>query len=542
MANRLKVAVVDAIIGLLEHGWSYRRISRELGVHRETVARYDRLRDSKPANVTSGSAGHDHSKPSNLPAGSSGAEDPKSAKAIPGSADLWESNRSPGPPSFSKPFEETIRKKLDSGLSAQRIWQDLVTEEGFSGSYCSVKRFVRRLGEGTVLPFRRMECKPGQEAQVDFGTGAWIVDEDGKKKRCHVLRIVLSHSRKGYSEVVERQTTENFIRVLENAFHSFGGVPKVLVIDNLKAAVKSPDWFDPELNPKIVEFARHYGFVFMPTRPYTPRHKGKVESGIKYVKNNALKGRHFASLAEHNEFLARWERQVADTRIHGTTRQQVGRHFKEVEQPALLPLREERFPFYHEGRRKVNRDGHIEVDRAYYSVPPEYLGYEVWVRWDSRLVRIYNDRLKQIAVHARALPGKFHTDRKHLGDAKISSIERGVEYMLEKAGRIGEDAGKWARSMISVRGIEGVRVLQGFLSLARKHPANVINKAGRAALDAGCFRLKPLRQLCKNFTESDNELSFDDNHPIIRPLSEYQRLLQESDVSFRVEENKEVQG
>ncbi|MBU1470102.1 MAG: IS21 family transposase [candidate division Zixibacteria bacterium] len=527
MANQLKVAVADAIIGLLEHGWSYRRIARELGVHRETVARYDRLRrssGSKPSNPTPGSDGENHSKPANVTPGSSG---------------FWTSNYSPGPPSFSKPFEDIIKKKLDCGLSSQRIWQDLVSEHGFTGSYSSVKRFVRRLGEGTPLPFRRMECEPGQEAQVDFGTGAWMVDEDGKKRRTHVLRIILSHSRKGYSEAVLRQTTENFIRVLENAFHWFGGVPKVLVIDNLKAAVKNPDWFDPDLNPKVVEFARHYGFVFMPTKPYMPRHKGKIESGIKYVKNNALKARQFASLAEHNQFLARWERQVADTRIHGTTRQQVGRHFREVEQPALMPLTTERFPFYDEGKRKVNRDGHIGVARAYYSVPPEYLGYEVWVRWDSRLVRIYNDRLEQIAVHARALPGKFHTDRKHLADKKISSVERGAEYMLSKAIRLGDDAGRWASTMISVRGIEGVRVLQGFLSLARKHPANVINQASRAALEANCFRLRPLRQLCKNYSEAQSELFFDEDHPIIRPLSEYQELLPKQEVSFRIEEQQE---
>jgi len=513
MANQLKMAVADAIIGLLAHGWSYRRISRELGIHRETVARYDRLRrtgGSKPANVTLGSSG------------------------------LWISNRSLGPPSFCKPFEDIIKKQLDCGLSAQRIWQDLVSEHGFRGSYSSVKRFVRRLGAGTPLPFRRLECEPGQEAQVDFGAGAWIVAE-GKKRRAQVLRIVLSHSRKGYSEAVLKQDTESFIRVLENAFHALGGVPKVLVTDNLKAAVKNPDWFDPDLNPKIVEFARHYGFVILPTKPYTPRHKGKIESGIKYVKNNALKARQFTSLAEQNQFLLLWERQVADTRIHGTTCQQVGKHFREVERPALLPLPEERFPCYHEGRRKVNRDGHLEVERAYYSVPPEYLGHELWVRWDSRLVRIYNDRLQQIAVHARALAGKFHTDRRHLADAKISSIERGVEYLLNKARRLGDDAGRWAGQMIAVRGIEGVRVLQGFLSLARKHPANVINRASRAALEAGCFRLRPLRQLCQNYSEAYQEPGFNDNHPIIRPLSEYQQLLPEPRVSFRVEEPQEVE-
>lgn len=503
MANVLKVVVVHAIIGLLEQDWSYRRIARELGVHRETVARYDRLRqtaDSKPANVTPGSGG--------LPL----------------------SDHSLGPPSRCQPFEAVIKQKLDQGLSAQRIYQDIVVEEGFEGSYSSVKRFVRRLGGSTPLPFRRMECEPGHEAQVDFGSGAWIV-EDGRKQRVHVLRIILSHSRKGYSEAVFKQDTENFIRVIENAFHAFGGVPKKLVIDNLKAAVTKADWFDPELNPKIIAFARHYNFVFLPTKPYTPRHKGKVESGIKYVKNNALKGRAFASLAEHNQFLANWERQVADTRIHGTTRQQVGKRFVEVERSALMPLAEERFPSYHEGRRKVNRDGHIEVARAYYSVPPEYLGRRVWVHWDSRMVRIYNGQLQQIAVHVRVLPGKFHTDRSHLADAKISSIERGVEYMLTRAHRLGGDAGRWADQMIAVRGIEGVRVLQGFLSLARKYPANIVNQAGNRALEAACFRLRPVRQLCKRLTQDQKELSFSDEHPIIRPLSEYQNLLTKPQVA-----------
>ena len=527
MANLLKVAVVHAIIGLLDQGWSYRRIARELGVHRETVARYDRLRQtagSKPANVTPGSDSGD---------------DPKPAKATLGYFGFELPDRCLGPPSLCQPFEAVIKKKLDQGLSGQRIWQDLITEHGFAGSYSSVKRFVRRLGAGTPLPFRRMECEPGHEAQVDFGTGAWIV-ENGKKRRAHVLRIVLSHCRKGYSEAVLKQDSENFIRVLENAFHSFRGVPRTLVIDNLKAAVKNPDWFDPELNPKIVAFARHYNFVFLPTKPYTPRHKGKVESSIKYVKNNALKGRVFASLAEHNQFLVCWERQVADTRIHGTTRQQVGKRFREVEQPALLPLTTERFPFYHEGRRKVNRDGHIEVAKAYYSVPPEYLGRQVWVRFDSRMVRIFNDHLQQIAIHVRVLPGKFHTDRGHLADAKISSIERGVDYMLSRARRLGSDAGRWATQMIAVRGIEGVRVLQGFLSLAKKYPANIVNQAASVALDACCFRLRPLRQLCKNYRQTDQELSFNDEHPIIRPLSEYQDLLAKSQVSLLMEDKQEV--
>jgi transposase len=527
MANYLKMAVVHAISGLLERGWAYRRIARELGVDRETVARYDRLRlagASKPANVPPGFGPGDQAKPAN---------------PTPGSGELIMPARSLGPPSQCQPFAEVIKRKLAQDLSAQRIWQDLVSEQGFTGSYSSVKRFVRRLGAGTPLAFRRMECAAGHEAQVDFGAGAWII-ADGKRRRTWVFRMVLSHSRKAYSEAVFTQDTETFIRVLENAFHAFGGVPEVIVPDNLKAAVTKVDWYDPELNPKLVSFARHYHFVIRPTKPYMPRHKGKIESGVKYVKNNALKGRSFASLAEQNEFLIRWERQIADTRIHGTTRQQVAKVFREVEQPVLSPLPAERFPFYHEGRRTVSRDGHIEVAKAYYSVPPEYLGRMVWVRWDSRLVRIYDHRLQQITVHVQVPPGKFHTHRSHLADAKISLIERGIDYMLARATNLGDQAGRWAGAMIAARGIEGVRVLQGFLSLARKHPARIINQASQAALECRCFRLRPVRQLCQQYAENEPDPSFLEEHPLIRPLSEYQHLITPPPVSVRSAPEQEV--
>ena len=513
MANILKMAKIHAIIGLLEQDWPHRRIARELGVHRETVARYDRLRKangSKPAISTAGSSSEEGSKPAISAPGSTGSDLSALIPLI--------SGRSSGRPSECEPFRGIIEGKLEQGLTAQRIFQDLTTEEGFSASYSSVKRFVRRLGSVTPLPFRRMECDPGQEAQIDFGSGARVI-QDGRKRRPHVLRITLSHSRRGYSEAVYRQTTETFIRVLENAFRHFGGVPRTLVIDNLKAAVKKADWFDPDLNPKIVEFARHYGTVFLPAKPYTPRHKGKIESGVKYVKNNALKGRAFSSLEEQNRFLLHWETNVADTRIHGTTKKQVRRMF-EIERSALQPLPTESFPFYEEGRRNVHRDGHVEVARAYYSVPPEYLGHQIWVRWDARLVRLFNQRLEQIAVHTRVAPGRFNTNRAHIADAKISGVERGAAYLLNQADRIGTPAAAWARAMLDARGIEGIRVLQGFVSLTRKYPVPAINQASRTALAANLFRLRPLRELVKRHTEQ-TVTEFTEEHEIIRPLSDY---------------------
>ena len=412
MPYLIKVATKDIIFSLHRRGWSQRRIATELDINRETVARYLKQAKSasKPANAPTGSDTLESaSKPANAPTGSGTPETgPNSSDPPPISATVG-AGQDDRRKSECEPWREVIQSKCDLGLSAQRIYQDLTTEHNFTGSYYSVRRFVHRLEPTRELPFRRLECGPGAEAQVDFGTGAPVIGPDGKRRKTHVFRIVLSHSRKAYSEAVYRQTTDDFLRCLESAFRHFGGAPKLLVLDNLKAAVKKADWFDPELNPKVQSFGEHYGTEFWPTRPYTPRHKGKVEKGVDYVQDNALKGRRFTSLQEENRFLLDWELTVADTRIHGTTRRQVGKHFTDAERGALVPLPLEPFPSYHEGRRIVHRDGHVEVERAYYAVPPEYLARQVWVRWDGRLVRIFNERMQPIAVHTRQEPGRFST-------------------------------------------------------------------------------------------------------------------------------------
>jgi transposase len=236
-----------------------------------------------------------------------------------------------------------------------------------------VRRLALRLSRQAKLPFRRIEVEPGAELQVDIGQGAWVV-ENGRRKRPHLFRAVLGHSRKGYSEAVWRQTTETFIRCLENAFRDLGGVTRTMVIDNLRAAVTHADWFDPELNPKLEEFCRHYGTVILPCKPKMPRHKGKVEGGVKYGQDNALKGGKFETLSAQNQHLAHWENQVADQRIHGTTKQQVKMIFLEVEKPRLLPLPASLFPVFEEAPRRVHRDGYVEVQKAYYSVPPGICG------------------------------------------------------------------------------------------------------------------------------------------------------------------------
>jgi transposase len=414
---------------------------------------------------------------------------------------------------------------LERGLTAQRIYQDLVGERSFAGSYYSVRRFVAKLSAATELPFRRMECPPGQECQVDFGKGAPIVGADGRRRKSHVFRAVLGFSRKGYSEAVLRQTTDDFLLCLENAYWDWGGVPRVTTIDNLKAAVKHPDWYDPELNPKVQSFCEHYGTVILPTKPYHPRHKGKVERGVGYVQGNALKGRTFASVAEENGHLWQWEATVADTRIHGTTRRQVGKMFQEVERPALLPLPAGRFPLFREARRRVHRDGHVEVEKAYYSVPPEHLGREVWVRWDGRLVRVFNRRMEQIAVHAQHQPGRFSTQGAHLDTRKVSAVERGADWLLGQASLIGEHSERWGAAMMLERGVAGLRVLQGLIHLAGRHDSAAIERACRIALTHRAFHLRTLRELIKRGGREQEAFGFLAEHEIIRDLSSYGQIV-----------------
>ena len=290
MANRLEMANTQAILQLHALQWSHRRIARRLGVDRATVAKVIRSAQAapKPALAPSGS---ERAKPANFtplpgpglspapqaeaPCGESEpCSDSKPAIAPSGSdvgirittattgspqgiAAPGAAAASIGRSSACEPFRKFILARLQQELSAQRVYQDLVAEQGYSGSYYSVRRFVQKLESRLPLPMRRMECPAGFEAQVDYGTGAPIITREGKRRKTNVFRIVLSHSRKGYSEASFRQTTEAFIVALENAFWKLGGIPQTIVIDNLKAAVKHPDWYDPELQPKLRAFCEH---------------------------------------------------------------------------------------------------------------------------------------------------------------------------------------------------------------------------------------------------------------------------------------------
>jgi transposase len=492
MANILQVNEREAILTLAAQGWAIRRIARELKIHRHTVQRY--LQHSKEG-----------SKCTTI---STAGSPPKCTISTAGKI---------GRKSVCDPHRNLIEERAAQGLSAQRIYQDLKIEVQFAGSYESVKRLVRRLRKADPARVWRIEVRPGEEAQVDFGVGAPIVSSEGTRRRTWVFRIVLSFSRKAYSEAVFHQDTETFIRCLENAFRRFGGVTQTVNLDNLKAAVLKFDFADPQLNPKLLEFARHYGTVIMPCLPRTPEHKGKVENSVAYVKGNALAGRTFDCLAAENQWLIKWESTVADLRIHGTTKRQVAQLF-EQEKKHLLSLPPSLFPVFREAPRQVHRDSYVEVAKAYYAVPPEYIGQRVWARWDQREVRLFNQRWEQIQIHRRLEPGQFS---KALGiGGGQGTLKANLDYWLQRASAMGSDCQQWAQGLVQKRGIEALRSLMGLVSLSQGHSFGVINQACARAAAKAAWRLRDVRALLGS-CEAQTQLAFAQHHPLIRPLSEY---------------------
>jgi len=490
--NSLKMDVKQTIGLLLEQGWSQRRIARELQLDRATVRRWgERL----------------------------GKKDSPGPSLLEGNA----ATTTPGRPSDCQSYNDEIVAGVDQGLSAQRIWQDLGSKNGFTGSYQSVKRYIRQLKKKQPQRFWRMECQPGEEAQVDFCSGYWLQEEGGRKKKTHVLRIVLSYSRKAYSQAVLHQDTESFLRCIENGFRHFGGVTATLNLDNLKAAVIQADWYDPEINPKLIDFARFYATAVLPCKPRMARHKGKVENGMAYVQGNALAGRTFGSVAQLNAHLLDWEKNIADMRIHGTTRKQVCALF-DAEKAHLKPLPSGLFPCFREGPRMVHRDSYVEVARAFYEVPAEYIGHSVWVRWDGRMVRVLTSELETIISHPQIEPGRFS---KSLGcqGHPCPSIEESHGYYVKKVAPLGVHVLAWAQGTWETRGPIAIRLLQGLLGLTKNHRAADIDQACHKVLDCGQWKLKNIRSWLEHPTVAQATLPFLESHPLIRDMADYQAIV-----------------
>ncbi len=517
--NYLKMPKRQQVKALLALGWSFRRVERETGVRRETVSRYAQTRSSNAAKVFPGSRSQETPDSSAL----SSAEGPNPAKVFPGSSSKA-AKVFPGSTVRSRSsaahYEAEILDKLDTGLTTQRIYQDLVEEFGYGHSYESIKRFVRRLEPGKRRAVGVIATAPGEEAQVDFFRGAPTLDPTtGQWRRPWVFRMTLSHSRHGYEEAVWDQKLETFLRLHENAFHDLGGVPLIVRLDNLKSGVTRACLFDPDIQIVYAAFAKHWGFTPLPIPPRTPEHNGKQERAGGYVKSNALKGHRFDSLEDQNTHLKRWNRTIARLRIHGTTRRQIYTHYEQTDKKALQPLAAELFPFFQRGQRTVHPDGHVEVGGAFYPAPDRLVGTDIEVRWDARLVRLYAGE-ELLAVHRKVLAGNYAPGQPGMAAPATNRREFTLR-LLGRCERIGSDLHRWAEAALEERGVRALRLIQGALQLVRKYPKEAVLAVAQTATENRLFRYKDLRRLIEQRSSQQPQRRLCSENESIRPIAQY---------------------
>src|SRR5688572_1808545 len=399
MSNVLGDTTRQQILALGRLGWTLLRIQQTTGVRRETVSGYlkaaglpvrGRGRPSearaKPAissSVVSTDSGElDPAISAPVSTDSDGAKPATRTEVSTDSAPAPHPGRAPSA-SACEPYRDLIIEALRRGRNAMAIWQDLVDDHGFTARYASVRRFVVTL-RGTSSPEARVviTTAPGEEGQVDYGDGPMVRHPDtGKYRRTRLFVLTLGYSRKAVRLLVWQSSTQIWAELHERAFRRLGGTVRVIVLDNLKEGVLTPDIYDPTLNPLYRDVLAHYGVVAVPCRVGDPDRKGKVEAGVGHAKKTPLRGLRFESLDQAQAYLERWEAHWADTRIHGTTKRHVAAMFA-AEQPALGPLPLEPFRYYRYGARTVHLDGCEEVEAASYGTPPGWIGRRVDVQWE----------------------------------------------------------------------------------------------------------------------------------------------------------------
>jgi transposase len=524
MSNVLSDEKKQQVIALGKLGWPLRRIEQATGVRRETAGSY--LKAEGIVINPPGWRRRSRSKPAIQVATDSGGAKPANEGKVTTDFIGPFSEKQPlqlPPPrtrsSSCEPFREIIELGLSRDRNAMAIWQDLVTGHGFSGAYNTVKRFVRQL-RGVRQPQASgiIITAPGEEAQVDYGTGPMVRDpQTGKYRRTRLFVMTLGFSRKSIRLLSFRSSSQIWAQLHETAFRRLGGCPRLVVLDNLREGVLAADFYEPKLNPLFKDMLAHYGVTAMPCRVQDPDRKGKVESGVGHAQKTPLKGRRFETLDEAQTYLDNWELRWADTRIHGTTKRQVAAMFAE-EKPSLLPLPIEPFRYYHYGERTVHLDGCVEVEAAYYSVPPGWIGRLVNVQWDQLHVRILDSATPQLLrEHVRQQRGRHRINP----EDNPRKTPRTTAALLARASCAGSHIGSFCQQIHRHRGEAGIRSIQGVLAMAKRFGVSATEDACAIALELRIYEYRFVRR----YLERRPQPTLKQIDPLIRELIQYRDFI-----------------
>jgi transposase len=509
MSNVLAEDKQQQILALGRLGWTLRRIEEATGVRRETASAY--LKAAGIAVRSRGRPGAGPPKPA-ISGEVSTDSRPVTVTSPPGRAPRA---------SACEPYREVIVEALGRGRNAVAIWQDLVGDHGFTARYASVRRFIRKL-RGTAPAEARVviTTAPGEEGQVDYGDGPMVRDPDtAKYRRTRLFVLTLGYSRKCVRLLVWRSSAQVWAQLHERAFRRLGGTVRVIVLDNLREGVIAPDIYDPTLNPLYRDVLAHYGVIALPCRVGDPDRKGKVEAGIGHAQKTPLRGLRFETLEAAQGYLDRWEARWADTRIHGTTKRQVAAMFAE-EQPALGPLPLEPFRYYRYGERTVHLDGCVEVEAAYYGVPPGWIGQRIHVQWNDLHVRLLAPKTGELLREHLRAPRGWH--RIH-DDDRPARTPRTMLAILARARTAGPHIHRVCEAIHQREAEYGVRRILGVLALAKKHGPAVVDEAAQAALEIGVPTYRFLRQYLDR--RPALPLTLRQVDPLIRQLTLYRDLI-----------------
>jgi hypothetical protein len=368
-----------------------------------------------------------------------------------------------------------------------------------------VKRLCARLGrERGVDPTEvaiPVLTDPGEVAQVDFGYVGRLYDpERNTIRRAWVFVMVLGYSRHMVADLVFDQKQETWLELHAAAFRALGGVPRVLVPDNLKSAViKAAFGVDENavLNRSFRELARHYGFEIDPTPPRAPKKKGKVERSVQYVKRSFFAPRDLTDIRVARRELGMWLREIAGRRRHGTTRWQPAECFEQEEKAHLLPLPDQPYERVVWKLVRVHQDAHVQVDRALYSVPWRLLHKEVWAKCTAKAITIYSDELC-VAVHRPVRPGQRSTNEMHLPVGRRDLAKRSRSHWIKRAAGIGPEVKRYVNTLFGADEVlSQLRAVQAVVTHLETFPRERAVAACCRAEHFGCYSYQGIKNILR---------------------------------------------
>lgn len=401
------------------------------------------------------------------------------------------------------PYQKQIEEWCMQGVQATTIYSHLKQEYGFVGSYSVIQRYIKCLKNSSGPVTTILEFNPGECAQIDFGAGPSFVNEQtGEVLKTWIFVMVLAFSRHMYAEIVLRQDVETWLGCHRRAFEWFNGVPKKMVIDNAKCAITKACYNNPVVQRSYAEFAQGYGFIISPCPPYDPQKKGRVESGVKYVKNKFVPLREHRTIVSSNQSLKLWLLEEAGNRIHGSTREKPLILF-EIERNTLRPLPDKPPELAVWEKVKLHGDCHVQYLKCRYSASYRLVRQELWLRATETTVRLYHNH-NLVALHPRLFkPGTKNTLDEHLPPNTLAYQMRDAQWCLKQATDIGEYCQQAIHKLLTDSVVDYLRAAQNIVGLRKKFGDGRLELACKRALAFQSLHYRTIKSILEAGVENE---------------------------------------